>query len=447
MDEQPDSLFRRLRPVDADALGALFERNDVPAVTDLFCPFPLTRATAHQLLRDGCKDLFFGLFHGGQLTAFSMLRGFDEGYAIPSFGLLVDRPQQRRGYGRALLRHTCRYADRAAVARVRLTVFLDNPGARALYEAEGFAAEAEGVRHGRPHAVMFRPARAAAVPVYASTSCLRAGEPLPERARRWADAGLLHLECSFYPGLDAGALREAAACAAAMMLHSYVPLEGEDFCFNLASPSPELRRRCIRFARERLHLSRDLGARHYAVHAGFAADPEGRDACGFLFPAVTPAQLRESEQVFADAIAELAAEARTAGVTLLVENNVMIPASRGKLLLVSPSDFARSRTLFEATGARVLLDLGHAKVSARTEGDAWEPAVFSALAPLIAGLHLHDNDGRADQHLPAGLSPAVRALPGLFSPDFVTLEGRFAAIGPLQQDVIATEEVFNGQPR
>ena len=126
--------YRRLHYEDTEALGEFFERNNTPSITNLFNPFPLTRPTAASLLSDGKKDLFFGLIQEGRIVAFSMLRGLDDGYDVPSFGLLVDRDFQRKGLGRHLLRHTCCYADRRGIPKIRLSVFADNPKAEKLYQ-------------------------------------------------------------------------------------------------------------------------------------------------------------------------------------------------------------------------------------------------------------------------------------------------------------------------
>ena len=36
-------------------------------------------------------------------VGFSMLRGWEEGYSIPSFGMFIDKAQQGLGYGKQLL--------------------------------------------------------------------------------------------------------------------------------------------------------------------------------------------------------------------------------------------------------------------------------------------------------------------------------------------------------
>jgi ribosomal protein S18 acetylase RimI-like enzyme len=52
--------------------------------------------------------------------------------------LWVDPEHRRKGYGRATLRRLAELAREAGARSVGLSVWLDNPGALALYEASGF---------------------------------------------------------------------------------------------------------------------------------------------------------------------------------------------------------------------------------------------------------------------------------------------------------------------
>jgi glycosyltransferase involved in cell wall biosynthesis/ribosomal protein S18 acetylase RimI-like enzyme len=130
--------FRRLTDDDVDDLAALFEANDLPAITETFDPFPLTRESAEDLLRRHRLDRFYGAFVDGKLSAFSMLRGWDEGYEVPSFGIFVDADSHGRGIGAALTRWTVEAARAAGAPRVRLSVYGRNERALSLYERIGF---------------------------------------------------------------------------------------------------------------------------------------------------------------------------------------------------------------------------------------------------------------------------------------------------------------------
>lgn len=151
------ALFKKLMPDDASALGEFFERNNQPEITQYFAPFPLTRESAMFLLRPESRDHFFGLEELGGLVAFSMLRGYDEGYAVPSFGLLVALDCQGQGLGRWLTEKTLYWADHEGIASIRLTVFSGNHTAVHLYSSLGFKETSrEVLAHGDARLIMHR---------------------------------------------------------------------------------------------------------------------------------------------------------------------------------------------------------------------------------------------------------------------------------------------------
>jgi GNAT superfamily N-acetyltransferase len=124
---------------DAQRLGSFFERNNVPAVTAFFHPFALTRETAGGLLAAAMLDRFFLGVRGDDPVAFSMLRGWDAGFAVPSLGMFVDVRWQGRGVGRRMLDATLLAAREAGGTAVRLSVYERNAAAFSLYMSRGFA--------------------------------------------------------------------------------------------------------------------------------------------------------------------------------------------------------------------------------------------------------------------------------------------------------------------
>ena len=128
----------RLSPADADDLAELFERNAVESVTDSFDPFPLTPATAQALTTAAGHDRFLGGRLDGRLVAFAMLRGWDQGFAVPSFGVLVDVEHQGRGIGRAVTEWAREESRGLGCPRLRLSVYRHNLRAHGLYVSLGF---------------------------------------------------------------------------------------------------------------------------------------------------------------------------------------------------------------------------------------------------------------------------------------------------------------------
>jgi len=131
-------VIREVTVNDEAALAAFFEENNRPEVTTQFHPFPLDATTAHRLCVERRRDRYFAAWDAHAIVGLAMLRGWDEGYEIPSFGILVDHRHHGRGHGRALTTHALALARELRAPRVRLTVHADNLRAVTLYERSGF---------------------------------------------------------------------------------------------------------------------------------------------------------------------------------------------------------------------------------------------------------------------------------------------------------------------
>ena len=134
----------RMRPLggsDYEPLKDLFLANAVPEVTRHFHPFPLDAATARRLTSYAGRDRYYVGDLDGSIVALSMLRGWDGGYAVPSFGVLVDRAFTGRGIGTRLTLFTIEEARRLACPSVRLSVYETNNVAHRIYRDLGFVEE------------------------------------------------------------------------------------------------------------------------------------------------------------------------------------------------------------------------------------------------------------------------------------------------------------------
>jgi perosamine synthetase len=130
--------IRAVAGSDADRLARFFARNRGTATSLQFSPFELTGARAREIAAATGGDHFFVATIDDEVVAMSMLRGFDEGYAIPSLGIVVDGAQQGRGIGRRLVAWTVERARAEGCATVRLSVYGDNAAALSLYRSLGF---------------------------------------------------------------------------------------------------------------------------------------------------------------------------------------------------------------------------------------------------------------------------------------------------------------------
>lgn len=138
----PNFQIRRVTAADAIGLGRFFAQiaGDAEA-SRFFHPHPFTQDTATYLAwhSQGKRDRYFVAEHRGNVVGYSMLRGWDEGYEIPSWGGCVLPALRDAGIGKCLLLHGIREARGVGAAQLRLTVYKENVRAVYVYRKIGFA--------------------------------------------------------------------------------------------------------------------------------------------------------------------------------------------------------------------------------------------------------------------------------------------------------------------
>lgn len=132
---------RRLGEADLGALTRFFAAIAADAaVQAFFTPHPFDAEMARRICtRDAItEDEYFARFEGDEMIGYGMLRGWDEGYAVPAFGVCVSPGQRGKGVGHDLLAFAIELAAGKGAESVMLKVHEGNPAARALYESFGF---------------------------------------------------------------------------------------------------------------------------------------------------------------------------------------------------------------------------------------------------------------------------------------------------------------------
>ena len=103
-----------------------------------FTPFNFDSITIKSVLDNSLKDTFFGIFINQQLIGFYMLRGWDAGYEIPSYGVFISSGHKGIGLGKLTLLHAISFCRLNQTKKLMLKVHPENLVAKKLYENMGF---------------------------------------------------------------------------------------------------------------------------------------------------------------------------------------------------------------------------------------------------------------------------------------------------------------------
>ena len=135
-----DLLYRRLTPRHVHELVAFLGRLAADGDNRLFHPHPFTPEAVAAVAAPGGRDEYLVVTAGrqGPVVAYGMLRGWEEGFAVPSLGIAVDRQWRGLGVGRRLVSHLHALAAGRGVTTVRLKVYRSNTTALALYRSLGY---------------------------------------------------------------------------------------------------------------------------------------------------------------------------------------------------------------------------------------------------------------------------------------------------------------------
>lgn len=146
-----DLSVARLAKSDAAALSRLLS-SDSNDYKQYFIPFDADEKSLAVRLGSVVQDRYWGIGFGNILIGLFMLRGFDEGYQRPSFGVYIAYAYSGNGLARFALDYSISWCRLNGVNRMMLKVHPENNYARKTYEDAGFIALETCIRTG--HTVM-----------------------------------------------------------------------------------------------------------------------------------------------------------------------------------------------------------------------------------------------------------------------------------------------------
>lgn len=180
-----------------------------------------------------------------------------------------------------------------------------------------------------------------------------------------------------------------------------VSVHGSFWDLNPASHHRELWELTLKQVRRSIDACRVLGGEIVVLHFGRCPVPEAKDF------------LEGTKRRYRRFLEQCLPYAQGRGVTLALEN-------AGGQLATYPSTVKElKRLVLELEGAKVAFDIGHAHLAERRAGEkATGPVIAEAIEDLrdhLVHVHVHDNHGEQDDHLPPGdgdidFKPVVEAL-------------------------------------
>jgi ribosomal protein S18 acetylase RimI-like enzyme len=132
-----EATFEPMSEAHADALATLLAAQS-PEYVAHFRPFPFDAGSLAERVNAANADRYWVLRWNGEVAGFFMIRGFDEGYARPAFGVFVGEAFANRGLGRMALSESIRSAKERGCRTIMLKVAPENVRAVTLYEGFGF---------------------------------------------------------------------------------------------------------------------------------------------------------------------------------------------------------------------------------------------------------------------------------------------------------------------
>lgn len=128
-----------LRPGREQALARFFAALVAAGDDAFFSPHATDVDTLGALAAQPGDDLYFVFIEDEDVLAYGLLRGWNEGYDVPSLGIAVHPSARAAGLGRLVMDYLEAMARHRGAPAVRLRVHKDNARAIGMYERRGYA--------------------------------------------------------------------------------------------------------------------------------------------------------------------------------------------------------------------------------------------------------------------------------------------------------------------
>ena len=136
--------YIRLTPKWTKSLILFFQALEESGDIYNFNPHPATENIINELATHSGLDLYYLLIERDKILGYGLLRGWDEGFEVPSLGIAIHPSTGGRGLGESLMLFLHSEARKRGSKKIRLRVRVKNRVAIKLYRKMGYILKNEG---------------------------------------------------------------------------------------------------------------------------------------------------------------------------------------------------------------------------------------------------------------------------------------------------------------
>ncbi len=125
--------IKKISAAQAKELSDLLLQSD-REYSKYFIPFQFDVESVSAVLNKAVNDMYYGIYANSKLVGFYMLRGWDAGYEIPSYGVWIAENYSSKGLSKLTLHHALSVCRINNIKKLMLKVHPDNLVAKKLYE-------------------------------------------------------------------------------------------------------------------------------------------------------------------------------------------------------------------------------------------------------------------------------------------------------------------------
>jgi len=119
-----------------DKIDEFFKRNEKDY--EFFHPHKFSYFSLLNEVLQHDKDYYVFLMDNDNVVGYGLLRGWQEGYEIPSLGIMIDVDFRGKGFSSQMMQHLHEIAKTKGSDKIRLTVYKENKTAICLYNKLGY---------------------------------------------------------------------------------------------------------------------------------------------------------------------------------------------------------------------------------------------------------------------------------------------------------------------